>query len=100
MTRLLAAVCLTVALASPACGQDVKPDKRPSVRLVSAIDVKDFGAETLRIGDLDSDGGPDLLFVQSVYGSRQITCLTATDIFGRRLWQTGYFFLFLFFFNH
>jgi hypothetical protein len=57
--------------------------------LVSAIDVKDFGAETIRIGDLNADGGPDLLFVQSVYGTREITCLTAATIFGEILWQTG-----------
>jgi rhamnogalacturonan endolyase len=89
MARLLAAALLTVVLTPPAGGQDVKPNPRPSVHLVSMIDVKDFGAETLRIGDLDGDGGPDLLFVQSVYGSRQITCLTATDIFGHVLWQKG-----------
>jgi len=89
MGRLFTAVFLTVALTSPARGQEVKPNPRPSVHLVSMIDVKDFGAETLRIGDLNGDGGPDLLFVQSVYGSRQITCLTATDIFGHVLWQTG-----------
>jgi hypothetical protein len=59
------------------------------VRLLSKIDVKDFGAETLRIGDLDGDGGPDLLFVQSHYGSRRITCLTATTLAGQVLWQYG-----------
>jgi hypothetical protein len=89
MGRRLASVLLIAALTPAACAQDVRPSRRPTVHLVSAIDVKDFGAETLRIGDLDNDGRPDLLFVQSVYGSRQITCLTATDIFGRRLWQTG-----------
>jgi hypothetical protein len=51
--------------------------------------VKDFGAETLRIGDLNGDGAPDLLFVQSTFGNRKITCLTATTIFGEVLWQTG-----------
>lgn len=61
----------------------------PKVRLLSRIDTKDFGAETLRIGDLNADGGPDLLFVQSHYGSRRITCLTATTISGEVLWQVG-----------
>lgn len=61
----------------------------PKARLLSRIDVKDFGAETVRIGDLDADGGPDLLFVQSRFGSREITCLTATTILGQVLWQTG-----------
>ena len=31
-----------------------------SAYLVATIDVKDFGAETLRIGDLNGDGAPDL----------------------------------------
>ncbi len=63
--------------------------KTTMARVVSKIDVKDFGAETIRIGDLNADGGPDLLFVQSVHGTREITCLTATTIFGEVLWQTG-----------
>jgi hypothetical protein len=88
MTRLLAALALLVSTASAAFGQAAKPP-RPTVHLVASIDVKDWGAETLRIGDLDGDGGPDFLFVQSHFGSRRITCLTATTILGRILWQTG-----------
>ncbi len=57
--------------------------------LVSAIDVGDFGAETLRVGDLNGDGAPDLLLTQSVYGTRAITCLTALTITGQVLWQRG-----------
>jgi hypothetical protein len=60
-----------------------------TTHLVSMIDVRDFGAETLRIGDLSGDGSPDLLFVQSIYGTREITCLTATTIYGDILWQHG-----------
>lgn len=60
-----------------------------SVHLVSAIDVRDFGAETLRTGDLNGDGAPDLLFVQGVYETRAISCLTATTISGKVLWQNG-----------
>ena len=63
--------------------------ERATCHLVSRIDGKDFGSETVRIGDLDGDGGPDLLFVQCVYGTREITCLTATTIFGEVLWQSG-----------
>jgi hypothetical protein len=59
------------------------------VHLVSAIDVRDFGSETLRVGDLNADGAPDLLFVQCVYETRAITCLTAVTIAGEVLWQTG-----------
>ena len=62
---------------------------RPGAHLVSCLDVKDFGAETIRIGDLNADSAPDLLFVQSHRGSRAITCLTATTIQGTVLWQTG-----------
>lgn len=60
-----------------------------STHIVSIIDVKDFGAEQLRIGDLNGDGAPDLLFVQSIHATREITCLTATTIFGEVLWQEG-----------
>ena len=60
-----------------------------STHLVSLINTHDFGAETLRIGDLNGDGAPDLLFIQSVYGTREITCLTAITIAGEVLWQTG-----------
>ena len=57
--------------------------------LVCSLDVQDFGAETVRVGDLDGDGAPELLFVQSLRGPRQITCLTATTIHGDVLWQRG-----------
>ena len=60
-----------------------------SVHLVSSIEAPDFGAETVRVGDLNGDGAPDLLFVQSLYGSREIRCLTATTVAGERLWQAG-----------
>jgi len=60
-----------------------------SVHLVSLIDVKDFGAETVRVGDLNADGAPDLLFVQSDPCTREITCLTAATILGEILWQSG-----------
>jgi hypothetical protein len=36
-----------------------------SAHLVSSIDTKDFGAETVRIADLNNDGAHELLFVQS-----------------------------------
>lgn len=65
----------------------IKPSE--GIHTVSVIDVKDFGAETVRIGDLNRDGAPDLLFAQSVFGTREITCLTATTIFGEVLWQSG-----------
>jgi hypothetical protein len=69
--------------------QTAADEPAPAAHLLACLDVKDFGAETLRIGDLNMDGAPDLLFVQSHYGSRAITCLTATTITGEVLWQTG-----------
>jgi hypothetical protein len=60
-----------------------------STYLVSDIDVKDFGAQFLKVGDLDGDGAPDLLLIQSDRCTREITCLTALTISGKVLWQTG-----------
>jgi hypothetical protein len=60
-----------------------------TVHLVSSIDTLDFGSEVVRVGDLNNDGAPDLLMVQSLYGSREIQCLTAITIHGERLWQAG-----------
>jgi len=57
--------------------------------LVSSIDTKDFGGDIVKIGDFNCDGSYELLFVQSDVCTRDITCLTATDIFGNILWQKG-----------
>lgn len=66
---------------------EAAPPAKP--RLLANLDVKNFGSEQLRIGDLDGDGGPDLLLIQSRYETREITCLTALTITGQVLWQTG-----------
>lgn len=76
-------------LPSAASGQTTAPAAVPLSGLVASIDVKDFGAETIRIGDLDGDGAADLLVVQSLPPTREITCLTALTVAGRMLWQTG-----------
>lgn len=60
-----------------------------ATHVVSVIDVGDFGAEALRVGDLSGDGAPDLLLTQSLYGTRRITCLTAVSITGEILWEQG-----------
>jgi len=70
MGKNLAAFLLAACTCHAAFGQSPAAARRPTAHLVSCIDVKDFGAETVRIGDLDGDGGPDLLFVQSHFGSR------------------------------
>ena len=86
---MLTGIACILLVASAQAGQGQQRETPMTAHLVSNIDVKDFGAETVRIGDLNGDGGPDLLFVQSVYGTRAITCLTATTIFGEVLWHTG-----------
>lgn len=60
-----------------------------TAHLVNSIDTQDYGSKTIRIGDLNQDGSPDLLIVQSEWGSRKITCLSAITIFGEMLWQIG-----------
>jgi len=80
----LAAYLLSPSIVAPAAAEPASTH-----RLVSVIETRDFGAETLRIGDLDGDGAPDLLFVQSVHATREITCLTATTLTGDMLWQVG-----------
>lgn len=73
---------------------------RSSTFPVSSFATPEFGADTVRIGDLNGDGAPDLLFAQTLNlakpGTRQlqcrtreIRCLTATTIHGRMLWQWG-----------
>jgi len=63
--------------------------------LVSSFETPVFGSENVRIGDLNGDGAPDLLFTQSRYETdeivctREICCLTATTITGEILWQSG-----------
>ena len=86
LTNLLVAVLVLQMVAS---GHAAPPDKASKIHLVSKILGKDFLSETIRIGDLNGDGAPDVLFVQNLYGPRNITCLTATTLAGEILWQTG-----------
>lgn len=62
---------------------------RGATHLVSSFETREFGADTVRIGDLNGDGAPDLLYAQCVYGQRAIVCLTAVTIRGEKLWQVG-----------
>jgi hypothetical protein len=81
-------VCIFILLASMPLSS-AAGDQQPIVRMLGNIDVKNFGSMQLRIGDLDGDGGPDLLLAQSRYATREITCLTALTIEGKVLWQMG-----------
>ena len=87
MQRKWTSVLLLCALSGSGALQAEGDGASLTAHLVSRMDVKDFGAETVRIGDLDMDGAPDLLFVQSTYLTRAITCLTAVTISGEVLWQ-------------
>ena len=80
---------LTAALTAMIHTHAAPADSPKTVHLVSRILGKEFLSETLRIGDLNDDGAPDLLFVQNLYGPRSITALTATTLAGDILWQNG-----------
>ena len=82
---LLLAVAMTAMIRADAAPIDPPKTVHRVIRLVG----KEFLSETVRIGDLNGDGAPDLLFVQNLYGPRIITCLTATTISGEILWQNG-----------
>ncbi len=62
-----------------------KPAGKPEC--IRKIDLKNFGGMVARFGDLDGDGQADALFVQSA--GQSITCITAIDLNGKRLWQRG-----------
>ncbi|MBI4025949.1 MAG: hypothetical protein HY360_13265 [Verrucomicrobia bacterium] len=73
---------------------------RGATHLVSTFETRDFGADAVRIGDLNGDGAPDLLFAQTFTPAKpgtneilcrtgEIRCLTATTILGEMLWQYG-----------
>lgn len=87
-TRTLCFLVGILGIAAPQA-QDGLPEQAKTTHLVSRIVGKEFLSETVRIGDLNGDGAPDLLFVQNLYGPRNITCLTATTIMGEVLWQNG-----------
>jgi rhamnogalacturonan endolyase len=69
--------------------------RNPRPRLWKKFDTPLFGAgRNVRFGDLDGDGAPDMLFAQNiprVAGDAfdQISCLTAVNLDGKVLWQSG-----------
>jgi len=62
-----------------------KPAGKPEC--IRKIGLKDFGGMVVRFGDLDGDAQADAVFVQSA--GQKITCITALDLNGKRLWQRG-----------
>jgi rhamnogalacturonan endolyase len=67
----------------------------PKPKLWRKFDTPLFGAgRNVRFGDLDGDGVPDMLIAQNiprVQGDAfdQISCLTAVNLDGKVLWQSG-----------
>jgi hypothetical protein len=86
---MIRTAALLACIAMPTANGAAQRRENMPARLVSSIDVRNFGAEYIRIGDLNQDGSPDLLFCQSDYPTRKITCLTATTLAGEALWQMG-----------
>jgi hypothetical protein len=86
---LAVALALAFVLCAITPGLTAPTGAPANVHPVSQILGQEFLSETIRIGDLNGDGAPDVLFVQNLYGPRIITCLTATTLAGEILWQTG-----------
>lgn len=69
--------------------------KLPQPVLWCRIDISGFGAgKSIRFGDLNNDGQPEILLAQNVRrmskdSFSEISCLTALDLDGNILWQIG-----------
>ena len=69
--------------------------ENPQPKLLRKFATPGFGAgRSVRFGELDGDGKPDMLIAQNVPrvsgdGFDQISCLTAVTLEGRALWQLG-----------
>ena len=78
----------------------------PKATLVQDFHLDNFGGDNLFIDDINQDGAPELLWLQSqgifksglytagdkkkyLHQGRGLTCLTATDTAGNILWQHG-----------
>lgn len=83
-------------VAAVATGSEpVRNEAQPRPRLWKEIDLSGFGSDrNIRVGDINGDGQNELIIAQRqrYLGSGDychITCLTALDLSGRRLWQIG-----------
>ncbi len=69
---------------------NIEAKPQSSVSLIKKLDVKDYGiskCSDFRLGDLNGDNQLDIVLAQNQ--GQSITCLTAVDIDGRKLWQAG-----------
>ncbi len=69
-------------------------EQNPRPKVWKTFQTPKFGAgRNVRLGDLDGDGTPEMLFAQNIprIGDNfiQISCLTAVTLDGRVLWQLG-----------
>jgi rhamnogalacturonan endolyase len=70
-------------------------NSNPQPRLWKKFDTPGFGAgSSVRFGDLDGDGVPEMLIVQNIPtvvadAFDTISCLTAVTLDGKILWQSG-----------
>lgn len=75
--------------------QDSLIIQNPKMKLHCQMFLADFGVgRNVRFGDLDGDGGPDVLFGQVVHHgpkdrNSELSCLTAMTFDRQILWQTG-----------
>lgn len=75
-------------LSSPTIVTKASRPTEGSVKPLHQIDVSPFGVWCgLRLGDLDGDDRLDIVLAQNV--GQSITCLTAIDVDGKKLWQVG-----------
>ncbi len=90
MRRFYVLICILFGLTASVDAQSMglklgKPAGKPEC--IRKIDLEDFGGMIARFGDLNGDSQADIIFVQSV--GQEITCITALDLNGKRLWQRG-----------
>lgn len=96
--RLVAFSSAVACAAAAAVAEDDPPRRDSKPRLLRKIEFGKYGSKYVRLGDLNGDGRVDVLLVQGTATDDQgrfdenrlrITCLTALDLEGNVLWQTG-----------